>query len=139
MSAFVAPVAAPAAFLARPALAPARRALPVAARRPAAAVAPRAAANDDLAAAQQCLEDGCEINDVQDILARLEARRTALDREQRHISDLIFKLAQANVKGEKSVVEEIMSAAVRLFSKGDDEYPAVGSPSPWTMDKPKKK
>jgi len=75
----------------------------------------------------------------QDILARLEARRTALDREQRHISDLIFKLAQANVKGEKSVVEEIMSAAVRLFSKGDDEYPAVGSPSPWTMDKPKKK
>jgi len=73
------------------------------------------------------------------IVGMLEKRRVALAREKKAIADLIYKLASANVKGEKDQVEEIMAAAVRLFSKGDDDFPSVGSPSPWTMDKPKKK
>ncbi|GAB0493073.1 hypothetical protein MMPV_004345 [Pyropia vietnamensis] len=94
---------------------------------------------EDLAAAKDCIEEGCEINAVQDILSRLDQRKTTLMREVTEINVVMAALAKANVGQDRSMVSEAMEAAVRIFSKVDDMYPKVGSPTPWTMDKQKKK
>lgn len=75
----------------------------------------------------------------QDILSRLDSRKTTLMREVTEINVVMAALAKANVGNDRGMVSEAMEAAVRIFSKVDDMYPKVGSPSPWTMDKQKKK
>ncbi|OSX81217.1 hypothetical protein BU14_0023s0022 [Porphyra umbilicalis] len=94
---------------------------------------------EDLSAAKDCIDEGCEINAVQDILSRLDSRKTTLMREVTEINVVMAALAKANVGNDRGMVSEAMEAAVRIFSKVDDMYPKVGSPSPWTMDKQKKK
>jgi len=95
--------------------------------------------DNDLSAAQNCLEEGCEINEVQDILSRLESKKKELESEVLIISKVMGDLAKANMSKDRNFVAETMEAAINLFKRADDMYPKVGSPSPWTMDKPSKK
>lgn len=76
---------------------------------------------------------------LQDILSRLDQRKTTLMREVTEINVVMAALAKANIGEDRSMVSDAMAAAVRIFSKVDDMYPKVGSPTPWTMDKQKKK
>lgn len=94
---------------------------------------------DDLSFAQQCIEEGCEVDAVQDVLTRLEQRRAILSLELGQINEIMSVLARENLGGDRNLVEQAMEAAVSIFSKTDDDYPSTGMPSPWTLDKPKRK
>eukprot|EP00172_Hildenbrandia_rubra_P004199 Plantae.Rhodophyta-Hildenbrandia_rubra.ctg8044.p2 GENE.Plantae.Rhodophyta-Hildenbrandia_rubra.ctg8044~~Plantae.Rhodophyta-Hildenbrandia_rubra.ctg8044.p2 ORF type:complete len:149 (-),score=31.86 Plantae.Rhodophyta-Hildenbrandia_rubra.ctg8044:781-1227(-) len=94
---------------------------------------------EDLDAARQCIDGGCEIDAVQKILTRLEQRRAVLALEVDQINEVMAILAKENLGGDRNLVAQAMEAALRIFSKTDDNFPKVGGPSPWTLDKPKKK
>jgi len=103
------------------------------------AVGLRMVGQEDIDAAQSCVDEGCDPGAVQDILSRLGSRRDELRRELADIEGVMGKLATATVAEDRSLVKEVLLAAIELFSKTDSTYPKVGLPSPWTMDKPKKK
>ena len=94
---------------------------------------------EDLDAARQCIDGGCEIDAVQRILTRLEQRRAVLSLEVDQINEVMAVLAKENLGGDRDLVAQAMDAALRIFSKSEDNFPKVGTPSPWTLDKPKKK
>jgi hypothetical protein len=95
---------------------------------------------DDINFAQQCIEEGCSVDAVQDVLTRLEQRRAVLALELSQVNEVMSTLARENLGGDRNLVAQAMEAAVRIFSKVDDDYPTTGGiPSPWTMDKPKRK
>mmetsp|Transcript_17441 Transcript_17441/g.25037 ORF Transcript_17441/g.25037 Transcript_17441/m.25037 type:complete len:137 (-) Transcript_17441:771-1181(-) len=93
----------------------------------------------DVEAAQDCLEEGCEVNEVQEILGRLDMKKQALELELESITNVMAMLAKANLSEDRSFVAQTVEAAINIFQRAEDTYPKVGSPSPWTMDKPKKK
>uniref|UniRef100_A0A7S1ERU0 Uncharacterized protein n=1 Tax=Timspurckia oligopyrenoides TaxID=708627 RepID=A0A7S1ERU0_9RHOD len=92
----------------------------------------------DLKVAQECAEGGCSVEDVQQVLTRLEARRKFLTKELDTVSGLMAKLAGANMSEDRSAVAQVIDAAINIFTSSVDDYPAVGL-APWTMEKPKKK
>lgn len=137
--AFVTPFASP---LSRPA---SRRALT--SRRPARLATVRTACmglgedglKEDLDFAQQCIDEGCSIDAVQDVLTRLERRRAVLALEVTQIEEIMAILAKENLGGDRNLVAQAMEAAVSIFSKANDDYPGVGqTTNPWTLDPLKK-
>lgn len=94
---------------------------------------------DDLKFAQNCIEEGCAVDAVQDVLTRLERRRAVLALEITKIEEVMGILAKENLRGDRNLVAAAMEAAVSIFSKADDDYPGVGSSTnPWTLDPLKK-
>lgn len=93
----------------------------------------------DLKIAQDCLEEGCEINEVQELLGRLQMKKQALEEEVEMLSIVMGNLAKANLSKDRGFVAEAVEAAIGLFQRAEDSYPKVGSPTPWSMDKPSKK
>lgn len=94
---------------------------------------------EDLDFAQNCIEEGCEIDAVQDVLTRLERRRAVLALEVTQIEKIMAILAKENLSGDRGLVAEAMAAAVSIFTKADDDYPGVGSATnPWSLDPLKK-
>mmetsp|Transcript_12268 Transcript_12268/g.33086 ORF Transcript_12268/g.33086 Transcript_12268/m.33086 type:complete len:148 (+) Transcript_12268:26-469(+) len=93
---------------------------------------------EDLLAAQKCVDEGCEVDAVQDVLARLEARRSYLDAELREVNRVMAALAGGNMKEDRGAIAELVKAAIDIFSSSKDDYPAVGV-QPWTGEKPKGK
>ena len=94
---------------------------------------------DDVAMAKKCAEGGCSVTDVQAVLERLESRRKALDREASEIQRLMAKLAKSNMEDNRNELEKLVDAAVFIFSKSNDDFPATGVSMGYTMDVPKKK
>ncbi|PXF43976.1 hypothetical protein BWQ96_06286 [Gracilariopsis chorda] len=137
--AFVSPFASP---LSRPS---SRRALTT--RRPAGFATVRTARmglgedglKEDLDFAQQCIDEGCSIDAVQDVLTRLERRRAVLALEVTQIEEIMAVLAKENLGGDRNLIAQAMEAAVSIFSKANDDYPGVGqATNPWTLDPLKK-
>lgn len=94
---------------------------------------------EDLEFAQSCVEGGCAIDAVQDVLTRLERRRAVLALEVSQIEDIMAVLAKENLGGDRNLVAEAMAAAVSIFAKTNDDYPGVGSTTnAWTLDPIKK-
>lgn len=94
---------------------------------------------EDMEFAQGCIEEGCTVDAVQDVLTRLERRRGVLALELSQIEEVMAVLAKENLGGDRSLVAEAMAAAVSIFAKTDDDYPSVGSnTNPWTLDPIKK-
>ncbi len=93
---------------------------------------------EDLDFARGCIEGGCEIDAVQNVLTRLEQRRAVLALEVSTIEEVMATLAKENLGGDRSLVAEAMEAAVRIFSKVEDNYPSTSPPSGYTMDPLKK-
>ncbi len=93
---------------------------------------------EDLDFAQKCIETGCEVDAVQQVLTRLEQRRAVLALEVSQIEEVMATLARENLGGDRSLVEEAMVAALRIFSKPEDNYPKASPPAGYTMDPLKK-
>lgn len=95
---------------------------------------------DDLAFARNCIEDGCSVDAVQDILTRLERRRGVLSLELSRIEEIMSVLAKENLGGDRGLIADAMEAAISIFSKANDDYPGVGdaATNPWTLDPLKK-
>lgn len=90
---------------------------------------------EDLDFAQNCIEEGCEVDAVQDVLTRLERRRAVLALELSQIEEVMAVLARENLSGDRGLVAEAMAAAVSIFSKADDNYPGIGDKTnAWTLD-----
>jgi hypothetical protein len=89
--------------------------------------------------AERCMDGGCPVEDVQELLVRLEDRRKTLQKEVDKISDLMYKLARYNTAEDRGVLRDVVMAALSIFSKTENNYPEVGE-SPWSMDpyRPKK-
>lgn len=94
--------------------------------------------SEDLDFAQGCIEDGCSVDAVQEVLTRLEQRRAVLALEVSKIEEVMATLARENLAGDRNLVGEAMEAAVRIFSKVEDNYPSTSPPSGYTMDPLKK-
>lgn len=95
--------------------------------------------DEDLKAARECVEGGCAVDAVQDILTRLEQRRGVLALELTQINDVMSTLAKENLGGDRNLIAQAMEAAVRIFSKVEDNFPATGDPMSYTGEKPKRK
>lgn len=89
---------------------------------------------EDLDFARGCIEGGCAVDAVQGVLTRLEQRRAVLALELTQIEEVMATLARENLGGDRSLVAQAMEAAVRIFSKVEDNYPKTGNPSGYTMD-----
>lgn len=90
---------------------------------------------EDMSFAKNCIEEGCAIDAVQDVLTRLERRRAVLALEITQIEDVMAILAKENLGGDRSLVSAAMEAAVSIFSKANDDYPGVGTATnAWTLD-----
>eukprot|EP00871_Galdieria_phlegrea_P000761 jgi/Galph1/1686/GphlegSOOS_G375.1 len=89
--------------------------------------------------AEKCMEGGCPVEDVQELLVRLEERRKALQKEIDVISQLMSKLARYNASEERGLLKDVVLAAFSIFSRSENNYPEIGESS-WTMDpyRPKK-
>lgn len=95
--------------------------------------------NEDLDFAKNCLEEGCEVDAVQDVLTRLERRRAVLALELSEIERVMGDLVRSNEGNDRNLVAQAMAAAVSIFSKANDDYPSVGSSTnAWTLDPLKK-
>lgn len=95
--------------------------------------------SEDLEFAQNCIDEGCSVDAVQDVLTRLERRRGVLALEITKIEEIMGILAKENLGGDRNLVAAAMEAAVSIFSKAEDDYPGVGSSTnPWTLDPLKK-
>lgn len=94
---------------------------------------------DDLTFARNCIEEGCSVDAVQDILTRLERRRGVLALEVSKIEEIMSILAKENLGGNRGLIADAMEAAISIFSKPSDDYPGVGdAANPWTLDPLKK-
>lgn len=94
---------------------------------------------DDLEFAQSCIDEGCTVDAVQDVLTRLERRRGVLALEVQKIEDIMGILAKENLGGDRNLIADAMAAAVSIFSKANDDYPNVGdATNAWTLDPLKK-
>lgn len=94
---------------------------------------------EDLKFAQGCIEEGCPVDAVQDLLTRLERRRAVLSLELSKIEEIMGVLARENLGGDRGLIAQAMEAAVSIFSKANDDYPNVGeNVNPWTLDPLKK-
>lgn len=93
---------------------------------------------EDLDFARGCIEEGCAVDAVQSVLTRLEQRRAVLSLEVSQIEEVMATLAKENLGGNRSLVAEAMEAAVAIFAKSEDNYPATGNPQGYTMDPLKK-
>eukprot|EP00177_Eucheuma_denticulatum_P005494 GFKZ01009989.1.p1 GENE.GFKZ01009989.1~~GFKZ01009989.1.p1 ORF type:complete len:148 (+),score=20.18 GFKZ01009989.1:438-881(+) len=90
---------------------------------------------EDLDFAQNCIDEGCSVDAVQDVLTRLERRRAVLAFELTKIEDVMGVLARENLGGDRNLVAQAMEAAISIFSKTNDDYPAVGDvTNAWTLD-----
>ncbi|CAN8067680.1 unnamed protein product [Agarophyton chilense] len=95
--------------------------------------------NEDLSFAQNCIDEGCSVDAVQDVLTRLERRRGVLALELSQVEEIMAVLAKENLGGDRNLISEAMAAAVSIFSKANDDYPNVGqTTNPWTLDPLKK-
>lgn len=94
---------------------------------------------DDLSFAQNCIDGGCSVDAVQDVLTRLERRRAVLSLEVDKIEQVMATLAKENLGGDRNLIADAMAAAVSIFSKANDDYPTVGdATNAWTLDPLKK-
>lgn len=95
---------------------------------------------EDLEFAQNCIDEGCSVESVQDVLTRLERRRAVLTLEVEKIEDIMAILAKENLGGDRSLIGDAMAAAVSIFAKTNDDYPNVGSEgvNSWSLDPLKK-
>lgn len=90
---------------------------------------------EDLEVAQSCIDEGCSVDAVQEILTRLERRRGVLALELTRVEEVMAVLARENLGGDRNLVAQAMEAAVSIFSKTDDDYPGVGSATnAWSLD-----
>lgn len=120
---------------------------PISSRRPATVRAARTVRmgvgedglQDDLDFAKNCIDEGCSVDAVQGVLTRLEQRRAVLALEVSQIEDIMAILARENLGGDRGLISDAMEAAMSIFAKASDNYPAVENPAGYTMDKPKKK
>merc|ERR1712226_18462 len=73
--------------------------------------------------AADCLEEGCPVDMVTDLLAELKAESAELTRRQQSILVLIGRLQVLNASPEesKSEIEKLVGAASRSFSVVDAE------------------
>lgn len=95
--------------------------------------------DEDLAFARNCIDEGCSIDSVQDVLTRLERRRAVLALEVSKIEDIMSILAKENLGGDRNLIADAMEAAISIFSRANDDYPGVGdSTNAWTLDPLKK-
>lgn len=91
--------------------------------------------DDDLNFARDCIDGGCTIESVQDVLTRLERRRGFLALEVSKIEEVMAVLAKENLGGDRSLIADAMAAAVSIFAKTNDDYPNVGEvTNAWTLD-----
>lgn len=94
---------------------------------------------EDMQFAQNCIDEGCSVDAVQDVLTRLERRRAVLALEVSQIEEIMAVLAKENLGGDRNLIADAMAAAVSIFAKANDDYPAVGSTTnAWTLDPLKK-
>lgn len=90
---------------------------------------------EDMEFAKGCIDEGCSVDAVQDVLTRLERRRGVLALELTQIEEIMATLARENLGGDRNLIAAAMEAAVSIFSKANDDYPAVGkSTNAWTLD-----
>lgn len=94
---------------------------------------------EDIAVARDCIEDGCSVDAVQDVLTRLEERRAVLSLEVTQIKEVMETLARANIGGDRNLVADAVEAALGIFAKTDDNYPMTGDAMGYTGEKPKRK
>lgn len=91
--------------------------------------------DDDLSFARDCIDGGCSVESVQDVLTRLERRRAVLALEVSKIEDVMAILAKENLGGDRGLIADAMAAAVSIFATTNDDYPNVGeSTNAWTLD-----
>jgi len=72
---------------------------------------------EDMKFAQNCIDEGCEVDAVQGVLTRLERRRAILALERTQIEDIMAVLKKENAGMDQGVIAEAMEAASRIFSK----------------------
>lgn len=89
---------------------------------------------EDLHLAREYIEKGGTVDDVKNMLTRLEQRRAILALQVTTIEDVMAVLIKNNLRGDRSLVAEAMEAALGIFSKSEDDYPSTGTPSGYTMD-----
>ncbi|GJD07235.1 hypothetical protein Gasu2_16030 [Galdieria sulphuraria] len=67
--------------------------------------------------AERCVDGGCPVEDVQELLVRLEDRRKILQKEIERISDLMSKLARYNTAEDRGLLRDVVLAALSIFSR----------------------
>ncbi|CAM9297874.1 unnamed protein product [Choristocarpus tenellus] len=77
--------------------------------------------------AQGCLEDGCSVDTVGDLLNQLQSKKTELELQLVTISDILEQL-QAGSQ-EPGELEKLVMAAGRVFQLNDDDYPYLPYPT----------
>ena len=85
-----------------------------------------------------CLEDGCSLQTVDELLAELKAENAALTKRQQSVLLLIGKLQALSSSPEaatanKSEIEALVAAAARSFSPQDETYDFPGDALGYTM------
>ncbi len=93
---------------------------------------------EDLTTAQDMIQKGSTVEEVKEMITKLEYRRAILAHEVTDIEDIIDSLTKSIHTNDKSLLEQTMEAALSMFSPNDDNYPSTGIPSGYSMDKPKK-
>jgi len=90
--------------------------------------------------AQDCAEGECAIDEVESLIANLQAQQSLLSKRIEEIHGLITELEHVNGKDERPVdeVRETVRAIFRIFSLGDkasgNNYPSLSAPMGYTGD-----
>lgn len=101
-----------------------------------AAAPPAAGAADIAKLATACLEDGCNVEMVEELLASLKKRESDLNVQLTDVRGVIFRLETllGPKDSKQTTVEGIVASVARLFSVGDDDYPALSYPTGYSGD-----
>ncbi|KAG5188770.1 hypothetical protein JKP88DRAFT_233986 [Tribonema minus] len=94
----------------------------------------QASAEDIQALATSCLEEGCSVEMVDDLVASLKVRRSALILQLANVDDLLRQLEGSHAEKQSGAVNDIIKSVARLFSKGDDDYPMLSAPTGYSGD-----
>ncbi|CAM9441887.1 unnamed protein product [Discosporangium mesarthrocarpum] len=103
------------------------------------AEAPVVTAEDLNAMAQSCLEDGCSVEAVGDLMDQLQAKKTELTMQLTTLEDVLEKMQDLPGAKEAGELEKLVTAISRIFSKGDDDYPYLDYPMGYSGEVNKEK
>mmetsp|Transcript_15424 Transcript_15424/g.22920 ORF Transcript_15424/g.22920 Transcript_15424/m.22920 type:complete len:147 (-) Transcript_15424:104-544(-) len=84
------------------------------------------ATNEEIQAlAKSCLEEGCSVDLVDDLVSSLKVRRSNLILQLASVDDLLMNLEHKTKRKEDGFMEGILKSVMDLFSPKDDDYPAM--------------
>eukprot|EP00611_Tribonema_gayanum_P000627 TRINITY_DN1045_c1_g1_i2.p1 TRINITY_DN1045_c1_g1~~TRINITY_DN1045_c1_g1_i2.p1 ORF type:complete len:144 (+),score=38.14 TRINITY_DN1045_c1_g1_i2:173-604(+) len=93
-----------------------------------------APANDIQALTQKCLDEGCSVDMVDELITGLKARRSSLILQLATVDKLLHDLEGSHAEKQSGAVNDVIKSVARLFSKGDDDYPMLSAPTGYSGD-----